>query len=180
MPQNIFLQDSAKCKDKIFTVFCFSSRPENCAETLLNNVFRLLPQEAFDVKLKKPIEYFSTKPKLSFGGLWHYICACVSLWQHCLIFSSPELTPFLIFSDPWTSTFVEHLASDVLFGALCCLPALTRVWWTSSEPKVASLVDQVVSKHLSPLVCSADLAAVAKMQDKTVENMSVSVKSLNA
>ncbi len=47
----------------------FSFRSENYAETLLNNIFRLLPQEAFDEKIKKTLDYFSTQaPNILSGG----------------------------------------------------------------------------------------------------------------
>lgn len=67
-----------------------------------------------------------------------------------------------------------HMASHVLYGALSCLPALARQWWTNTEPKLATIIDKVVSKHLSPAICAAEMSAVAKMQDKAVENMTVS------
>ncbi|KAK3915910.1 E3 ubiquitin-protein ligase listerin [Frankliniella fusca] len=120
---------------------------ENYAETLLNNIFRLLPQEAFDEKLKKTLDYFSTQSSNILSGA------------------------------RWTSTVVEYLACNDLFGVLSCLPALARQWWTNSDAKSATLIDKVVSKHFSPHICAAEMCAVAKMQDKTVENMTVRVHS---
>jgi len=67
------------------------------------------------------------------------------------------------------------MACNVLYGALSCLPALARQWWTNTEPKLASIIDRVVTKHISPSICAAEMSAVAKMQDKAVENMTVSV-----
>ncbi|XP_026292154.1 E3 ubiquitin-protein ligase listerin [Frankliniella occidentalis] len=120
---------------------------ENYAETLLNNIFRLLPQEAFDEKMKKSLDYFSTQ------------------------------APNILSGARWTSGVVQYLACNDLFGVLSCLPALARQWWTNSDAKSATLIDRVVSKHFSPHICTAEMCAVAKMQDKTVENMTVRVHS---
>ncbi|XP_034232705.1 E3 ubiquitin-protein ligase listerin [Thrips palmi] len=119
---------------------------ENYVESLLNSVFRLLPQEAFDEKLKITLDCFTKQPNLSFGGCW-------------------------------SSVLVSHMACSVLYGALSCLPALARQWWTNTEPKLATIIDRVVSQHISPSICAAEMSAVAKMQDKAVENMAVRVHS---
>lgn len=117
---------------------------ENYAETFLNNVFRLLPQEAFNEKAKKPLDYYSQPP-------------CIAVF--------------------WTSSLVEHMACNALYGILSQLPGLVRQWWTNSDPKSATLIERVVCKNFSPYICEEEMSAVAKMQDKTVENMSVRVHS---
>ncbi|KAJ1523436.1 hypothetical protein ONE63_001297 [Megalurothrips usitatus] len=139
------------CKEAETELMCqyamwLKNSSENYAETFLLNVFRLLPQQAFDENVKRTLEFFSKDKDTE-----------------------------ILFGACWTSAIVEHLACNALYGILSTLPALTRQWWTNAEPKSASLIDKVVSKHFSPHICEAEMSAVAKMQDKAVENMSVRV-----
>lgn len=73
----------------------------------------------------------------------------------------------------WTSSLVEHMACNALYGILSQLPGMVRQWWTNSDSKSATLIEKVVTKHFSPYISEEEMSAVAKMQDKTVENMTV-------
>lgn len=65
-----------------------------------------------------------------------------------------------------SSDKLEHLVCSVYALSLSQLPALVRQWWSSTEPRVAQIVEKVTATYLSPQMCSQELSDVALHETK--------------
>ncbi|XP_033608921.1 E3 ubiquitin-protein ligase listerin-like, partial [Cryptotermes secundus] len=102
--------------------------------SLLQNVFRLMPVQVLQ----------GTDPKYK-------------VHKASEMFTSP---PSLAFSQAYSSEMLEYMSCWVYCSALQRLPALVRQWWSELEPKVASLVEQVISVHCAPLLCAQEMKVI--------------------
>nr|CAD7447402.1 unnamed protein product [Timema bartmani] len=72
------------------------------------------------------------------------------------------------------SETLQDLACWMYFCSLRRLPAMVRQWWSGEEPRVASLVEKVTTRYMSPLLCSLEMQSVQKENTRT-GNMAVKV-----
>nr|CAD7403615.1 unnamed protein product [Timema cristinae] len=76
------------------------------------------------------------------------------------------------------SETLQDLACWMYFCSLRRLPAMVRQWWSGEEPRVASLVEKVTTRYMSPLLCSLEMQSVQKENTRT-GNMAVRIQSSN-
>nr|CAD7602362.1 unnamed protein product [Timema genevievae] len=74
------------------------------------------------------------------------------------------------------SETLQDLACWMYFCSLRRLPAMVRQWWSGEEPRVASLVEKVTTRYMSPLLCSLEMQSVQKENTRT-GNMAMSEPS---
>ncbi|XP_054433691.1 E3 ubiquitin-protein ligase listerin [Pteronotus mesoamericanus] len=103
---------------------------------LLYHLFRLMPENptcaetASELSSKEPKTFFTEELQLS-------IRETTSLPQH-----------------------IPHLACAVYHMTLKDLPAMVRLWWTSSEKRVFNIVDRFTSKYVSSVLSLQEISAV--------------------
>ncbi|KAJ3589459.1 hypothetical protein NHX12_010304 [Muraenolepis orangiensis] len=71
---------------------------------------------------------------------------------------------------------LPHLACGVYYGAVQDLPAMVRLWWTSQEKRVSTVVERFTARHVSPVLSAREIASV-HTSTQTFDSMTVKARS---
>ncbi|KAL3881947.1 hypothetical protein ACJMK2_028330 [Sinanodonta woodiana] len=72
---------------------------------------------------------------------------------------------------------IQQLACRVYLMTLETTPAMVRQWWKEQDRKTAAYVDKFTSKHVSHLLCNAEIQTVQKT-DVKLDNMTIKTRAM--
>ncbi|KAJ8315834.1 hypothetical protein KUTeg_007984 [Tegillarca granosa] len=100
----------------------------------------------------------------------------------CLMLDNPPLTkdgesvfekPYILsVRDEASSSCIEHIACSLYINTLKTMPAMVRQWWIEQDRKTSAYVDKFTTKHVSQLLCNAEIQSVPTMDSK-LDTMSI-------